>query len=138
MLPLVTYNIQYTSYSTLSHTISFFSLHFQTKLGHVAPSQEPAATPHDKWGRSTPAATETVKEAGNSATEEEDFSELEYSGLPLWKKALMKKRAEEESAKNVEQERKVYTWITAVAFSVVLCCFGIIIVYIVHTPLCSG
>ena len=46
------------------------------------------------------------EEAGlNSDSEEEEPDE--YAGLPLWRKALLKKRAEEHQKKEEENERKV-------------------------------
>ena len=79
----------------------------QTKLGRVAdssPTKQQFSTPSDKG--STPHGQEVGEEGVEQDSEEEEEPD-EYAGLPLWRRALLKKRAEEQRMKEEERERKV-------------------------------
>ena len=72
----------------------------------MAPEEESAPAPHKAWGRPSPSVANEVMVTTEAS--QEDFSDLEYAGLPLWKKALMKKRAEEDKTQKMEHEQEVW------------------------------
>ena len=82
-------------------------------MGRVAPENPPnkhwsEQKPQALWAKSFQAGRQPtpVAPTQEEQKEEEDDDEEEYAHVPLWRRALMKKRAEEERVRK-EQEKRI-------------------------------